>query len=753
MFWRVRCLAALALLCGAGLGAEPAAGAEDAGRKKLDETLISQLYQNVEPVDVEKSRELLSKLQIAHFEFEYDSIKGRRQVGLLPEDVQDVIPEAIDVAATRTFPPQEPGGKMIKLEQFPSVNKDVVFMHNVAAIQAIATSLKIATADLSQLLEHREQMDVLYEELHRRLALEADAQAVERRKLAEAEAEKARLQVAKAKAAEDEGARILAARESAEEKRLQREDELARERAVLADLSERNRTLEALAMQRETAEAAAQQALERAKELSERRTLLERKLEEKKREADVSRAEAEARAKALLLRETKDIRERKAAAEAEAERKRLLETVSTIMDRLGNAVFYVLEEPSRVFAFVMSIVGLVAVTMVSREASAMVRRLIEASIGRPQLLRETSVSGGWLSRLLRILGLYVVVDLFGSLLAFFRGGSVTERESVEAHFADVVLPELTKERVILAARISKGARHMKAPLRNVLLYGPPGTGKTMVARRLAEASGLDYAIMSGGDVAAVGSDSVRQLHALFNWANRSPKGLLLFIDEAEAFLASRARAMSEETRAALNALLYHTGTASSRFCLVLATNRAEDLDSAVLDRMDDSMNIALPEAPQRQAILTQYMLQSFKPWEDAPEGKAGSSGLFVRGIRRLPVGEGLTQDEVDKAALKMKRFSGREISKTVSSLYSAALCASGSKLTLELFWQLLHDKLDEHAEKERMLGAATGVDRDGLFGVLNDVSSGELTADDSPPELDMRSKKGGARKKQAKKKG
>ena len=44
--------------------------------------------------------------------------------------------------------------------------------------------------------------------------------------------------------------------------------------------------------------------------------------------------------------------------------------------------------------------------------------------------------------------------------------------------------------------------------------------------------------------------------------------------------------MSEELRNALNALLYQTGTQSYNFMMVLATNRAEDLDSAVIDRMD-----------------------------------------------------------------------------------------------------------------------------------------------------------------------
>ena len=52
-----------------------------------------------------------------------------------------------------------------------------------------------------------------------------------------------------------------------------------------------------------------------------------------------------------------------------------------------------------------------------------------------------------------------------------------------------------------------------------------------------------------------------ELHALFHWANASPRGVLIFIDEAEAFLGCRATRkthMSEAMRNALNALLFHT---------------------------------------------------------------------------------------------------------------------------------------------------------------------------------------------------
>lgn len=103
--------------------------------------------------------------------------------------------------------------------------------------------------------------------------------------------------------------------------------------------------------------------------------------------------------------------------------------------------------------------------------------------------------------------------------------------------------------------------------------GPPGTGKTLVAKRLAHTSGLDYAIMSGGDVGPLGPAAVKQIHDTFDWARASPKGMILFVDEADAFLSRRDGEKSEAMRSAINAMLYRTGDQSRDFMVVLATNR------------------------------------------------------------------------------------------------------------------------------------------------------------------------------------
>ncbi|CAN0221830.1 unnamed protein product, partial [Ectocarpus fasciculatus] len=95
--------------------------------------------------------------------------------------------------------------------------------------------------------------------------------------------------------------------------------------------------------------------------------------------------------------------------------------------------------------------------------------------------------------------------------------------------------------------------------------GPPGTGKTLFAKGLARHSGLEYAIMTGGDIAPLGRDAVTEMHKVFDWAQASRKGLLLFVDEADAFLRRRnTETISEDLRNALNAFLYRTGESTVR---------------------------------------------------------------------------------------------------------------------------------------------------------------------------------------------
>ena len=89
-----------------------------------------------------------------------------------------------------------------------------------------------------------------------------------------------------------------------------------------------------------------------------------------------------------------------------------------------------------------------------------------------------------------------------------------------------------------------------------------------------KATGLDFAVFTGGNIAPLGRDAVTELHKLFDWAKTSRKGLLLFVDEADAFLQSREtnRISEDQRNDALNALLFRAGTESNEFMYMQVTN-------------------------------------------------------------------------------------------------------------------------------------------------------------------------------------
>ena len=84
---------------------------------------------------------------------------------------------------------------------------------------------------------------------------------------------------------------------------------------------------------------------------------------------------------------------------------------------------------------------------------------------------------------------------------------------------------------------------------------------------------MDYAILTGADVAPLGTNSVHELHKVFDWANTSRRGLIIFVDEADAFFRKRdGDIISENLRNSINAFLYRTGTPSKKFMFIIATN-------------------------------------------------------------------------------------------------------------------------------------------------------------------------------------
>lgn len=384
-----------------------------------------------------------------------------------------------------------------------------------------------------------------------------------------------------AKKAEQEHRRKMLAEEAKQAQlKAQYEDQLARKRFE-----------DQLAQQRVTNE----ENLRRQEESVQKQEAIRRATVEKEMEiraaADAKRIEAEVRGKAAAERENREIRLEQLKAKAVEDRQTLLESITTAGDVFGKGFRAFISDWEKVSATAVGIGLTAAAIYTSKHGIGLAGRVLEARIGKPALVRETSRLNA--------------IDTVRHPVKTIRRVALARKP--EDALKGVILEPTLEERLRDIAIATKNTKKNKGLYRNVLFYGPPGTGKTLFAKKLAEHSGMDYAIMSGGDVAPMGRDGVTAIHKLFNWANTSRRGLLLFVDEADAFLRKRASEnLSEDLRSTLNAFLYRTGEQSNHFMLVLASNTPEQFDWAINDRLDELVQFTLPSLSERERLVRLY---------------------------------------------------------------------------------------------------------------------------------------------------
>ena len=255
---------------------------------------------------------------------------------------------------------------------------------------------------------------------------------------------------------------------------------------------------------------------------------------------ETKRAEVEIQLQAQSERENHDLSMQRLQAEMKEQRETILQSISVGFSSLGDGATAFLGDQQQMRNAVVLVSGLAIGVYSARASVSVFGNYVANLLGKPTLVRETS----------RMTPLKLMVEPIKSISRAFRS---TAGDSLNR----VILNEELEVRLRQIAISTKYTKINDAHFRHVLLHGPPGTGKTMFAKQLAMYSGLDYAILTGGDVAPLGRDAVTEIHKLFDWARYSRKGLLLFIDEADAFLRKRAtETMSEDLRNAFNAFLY-----------------------------------------------------------------------------------------------------------------------------------------------------------------------------------------------------
>jgi len=189
--------------------------------------------------------------------------------------------------------------------------------------------------------------------------------------------------------------------------------------------------------------------------------------------------------------------------------------------------------------------------------------------------------------------------------------------------------------------------------RSLLLQGPSGTGKTEIARTLANESGLAFFSATTADIKAnYLGQSGNRVKQLFERA-RMHAPCILFLDELD--IVAPDRNMGEDdalTREIVGQLLQEIDGVQSHpehVFLLGATNRPEAVDSAVLSRFGERLQVPLPHHAARVQLLA----------------------IFLRGKKLdFPADNGarLLADITEG-----KAFSGRDLSSWVASAEQNAL--------------------------------------------------------------------------------
>ncbi|KAI5606050.1 hypothetical protein BDE02_01G393400 [Populus trichocarpa] len=518
---------------------------------------------------------------------------------------------------------------------------------------------------------------------------EATRQAELAAKAAEYKAMQAQAETERQRVVYDEQKKLAQHQAQTKSQMARYEDELARKRMQAENEYQRARNQELVKLQEESSIRLEQARRATEEQIQAQRRQTEREKAEVERETIRVRAMAEAEGRAHEAKLAEDVNRRILKDRANAEMEKWVAAINTTFEHIGGGLRAVLTDQNKLVVVVGGVTALAAGIYTTREGARVIWSYVDRILGQPSLIRESSKGKyPWSG---------VFTRSFRTLSSGANNGSASKNGN---GFGDVILHPSLQKRIEQLANATANTKSHQAPFRNMLFYGPPGTGKTMAARELAQKSGLDYALMTGGDVAPLGSQAVTKIHQLFDWAKKSRRGLLLFIDEADAFLCERNKTyMSEAQRSALNALLFRTGDQSKDIVLALATNRPGDLDSAVADRIDEVLEFPLPQTEERFKLLKLYL---DKYIAQAGSRKSGwLQNLFKRQPQKIEI-KGLTDDILKEAAERTEGFSGREIAKLMASVQAAVYGSQNCVLDSALFREVVDYKVAEHQQRSKL---------------------------------------------------
>jgi hypothetical protein len=231
-----------------------AAYLQPAAAAAADQHTANQIYIDVVPANTTEHLEAIRKLPLSTFRLSYERVDStRKRVGVIGPELAAIIPDAVEISR-RTLPPREKGGAPVVLEDFPSINENILFMHSVGATQELAKMLRNLENEANNQMEEVASLYGEVAQLERVLSSSSDGDAELRMREAAAKAAIAKsemeLEISRAKSEEEYAEEMR----RSEEEQLRRSEELTLARLKREDEAAKVQAENALRMKFETSQ-------------------------------------------------------------------------------------------------------------------------------------------------------------------------------------------------------------------------------------------------------------------------------------------------------------------------------------------------------------------------------------------------------------------------------------------------------------------------------------------------------------------
>jgi SpoVK/Ycf46/Vps4 family AAA+-type ATPase len=171
--------------------------------------------------------------------------------------------------------------------------------------------------------------------------------------------------------------------------------------------------------------------------------------------------------------------------------------------------------------------------------------------------------------------------------------------------------QILKEIIILPSLRPDLFTGLRSPPKGMLLFGPPGVGKTMLAKAVATECNCTFFNISASSLTSKYlGESEKLVRALFDLAKEKQPSVI-FIDEIDSILSKRTDNENDAVkRLKTQFLIEFDGVGSdpsTKSLIIGATNRPQDLDSAVLRRLPKRIYISPFDESERVQFIKAIM--------------------------------------------------------------------------------------------------------------------------------------------------